>query len=198
MAALPTSARNFNDVTLVLQAVNRGESRASEELFPLVYDELRRLAAARMAQETAGQTLQPTALVHEGWLRLVHGGERNWQNRAHFFRTAANVMRRILIDNARRKASLRHGGLQRRMNIDDVEIPVTTPEDKILAIDEALVQLESENPEMAQVVTLKFFGGLTNEEVAENLQISLRTVCRLWISAKVKLFRWIRDQETES
>jgi len=148
-----------------------------------------------MAQECAGQTLQPTALVHEGWLRLVGAGERNWQNRAHFFRAAANTMRRILIDNARRKATLKHGGGHRVVNIDEVEIAAAGPEEKILAINEALIRLEAENPEMAQVVTLKFFGGLTNEDVAENLGLSLRTVARLWISAKVKLFRWIREQE---
>ena len=185
----------MSEITLVLQAVGRGERNASEELFPLVYSELRRLAAARMAQEAEGQTLQPTALVHEGWLRLVADGEHNWQNRAHFFRAAAKVMRCILIDNARRKASIRHGGGQCRLNIEDLEISAAAPEDKILAINEALNRLEAEDPEKARVVTLKFFGGLTNEEVAENLGLSLRTVTRLWICAKVKLFRWIREQE---
>ena len=186
---------NMSDITLVLQSVGRGESKASEDLFPLVYDELRRLAAARMAREAEGQTLQPTALVHEAWLRLVGSGERDWQNRAHFFRTAAKAMRCILIDNARRKATTRHGGGQSHLNIEDLEISATAPEEKILAIDEALIRLEAEDPEKARVVTLKFFGGLTNEEVAENLDLSLRTVNRLWISAKVKLFRWIREQE---
>jgi RNA polymerase sigma factor (TIGR02999 family) len=185
----------MSEITLVLQAVGRGESEASEDLFPLVYQELRRLAAARMAQEAAGQTLQPTALVHEGWLRLVSTGERNWENRAHFFRTAAKAMRCILIDNARRKATMRHGGGQRHLNIDDFDIPADSPEDKILAINEALIRLEAEDPEKARIVSLKFFGGLSNEEVAENLGLSLRTVSRLWISAKVKLFRWIREQE---
>jgi len=185
----------MSEITLVLQSVGRGESDASEDLFPLVYEELRRLAAARMAQEAEGQTLQPTALVHEGWLRLVGTGDQNWQNREHFFRTAARVMRCILIDNARRKAALRHGGGLARLNVADLEISAATPEDKILAINEALIRLEAEDPEKAQVVTLKFFAGLTNEEVAENLGLSLRTVSRLWISAKVKLFRWIREQE---
>jgi RNA polymerase sigma factor (TIGR02999 family) len=185
----------MSEITLVLQSVGRGESDASEDLFPLVYEELRRLAAARMAQEAEGQTLQPTALVHEGWLRLVTTDDQNWQNREHFFRTAARVMRCILIDNARRKAALRHGGGLARLNVEDLEISSATPEDKILAINEALIRLEAEDPEKAQVVTLKFFAGLTNEEVAENLGLSLRTVSRLWISAKVKLFRWIREQE---
>jgi RNA polymerase sigma factor (TIGR02999 family) len=185
----------MSEITLVLQAVGRGESEPSEDLFPLVYQELRRLAATRMAQEAEGQTLQPTALVHEGWLRLVSTGERNWENRAHFFRTAAKAMRCILIDNARRKATLRHGAGQSHLNIDDLEIPAIAPEDKILAINEALIRLEAEDPDKARIVTLKFFGGLTNEEVAENLGLSLRTVSRLWISAKVKLFRWIREQE---
>jgi RNA polymerase sigma factor (TIGR02999 family) len=185
----------MSEITLVLQSVGRGESQASEDLFPLVYQELRRLAAARMAQETEDQTLQPTALVHEAWLRLIGGGEPDWQNRAHFFRTAAKAMRCILIDNARRKARLKHGGGQSHLNIEDLEISASAPEDKILAINEALIRLESEDPEKARVVTLKFFGGLKNEEVAENLGLSLRTVNRLWISAKVKLFRWIREQE---
>jgi len=184
----------MSDITLVLQSVGRGERQASEELFPLVYDELRRMAAVRMANEVSGHTLQPTALVHEAWLQLVGDGGRTWQNRRHFFGAAAEAMRRILILNARRKHTLKRGGDQSRVDIADLEITATTPDEHILLIDEALQWLEAEDPEMARMVLLKFFGGLTNEEVAESLGTSLRTINRQWLYAKVKLFRWIREQ----
>jgi len=184
----------MSDITLILEAVGRGESGASEELLPLVYDELRRLAAARMAREAAGQTLQPTALVHEAWLQLVGGGARTWKNRAHFFGAAADAMRRILIDSARRKSRLKRGGGQARLNIDDFELAETTPDDSILLIDEAVEHLAKEDPEQARVVVLKFFGGLTNQEVSEILGIGERTVDRQWACARTRLFRWIQDQ----
>ncbi|MGA2177846.1 MAG: ECF-type sigma factor [Verrucomicrobiota bacterium] len=184
----------MSEITLVLQAIERGESKASEDLLPLVYDELRRLAAARMAQEAAGQTLQPTALVHEAWLQLVGAGERSWQNRAHFFGAAADAMRRILIDKARRKSRLKRGAGQVRLDIDELELAETTPDDNVLLINEALEKLEREDPEQARVVVLKFFGGLTNQEVAENLGVSQRTVERQWACAKARLFRWVRSQ----
>jgi len=186
--------KNMSEITLVLQAIERGESKASEDLLPLVYDELRRLAAARMAQEAAGQTLQPTALVHEAWLQLVGAGERSWQNRAHFFGAAADAMRRILIDKARRKSRLKRGAGQVRLDIDELELAETTPDDNVLLINEALEKLEREDPEQARVVVLKFFGGLTNQEVAENLGVSQRTVERQWACAKERLFRWVRSQ----
>jgi RNA polymerase sigma factor (TIGR02999 family) len=182
----------MSDITLMLQAVERGEKQASDDLLPLVYEELRRLAAARMAQEAAGQTLQPTALVHEAWLQLVGGGERSWQNRAHFFGAAADAMRRILIDKARRKARIKHGGGQARVDIQDLDLAETTPDDNVLLINEALLELEKEDPEQARVVVLKFFGGLTNQEVAQTLGIGERTVDRQWACAKARLFRWIR------
>jgi RNA polymerase sigma factor (TIGR02999 family) len=181
-----------DDLTQMLQAAGRGESRAAEELLPLVYDELRRLAAVRMAAEAGGQTLQPTALVHEAWLQLVGGHARTWQNRAHFFGAAADAMRRILIDQARRKARLKHGGGQSRLNLEDLELAATTADENILLLDEAVTQLEQEDPEQARVVVLKFFGGLTNSEVAKNLGISERTVDRQWACAKTRLFRWIQ------
>ena len=183
----------MSEITLVLEAIKRGENQASEQLLPLVYDKLRNLATARMAQESAGQTLQPTALVHEAWLQLVGEGGRSWQNRAHFFGAAADAMRRILIDKARRKSRLKHGGDQWRLNIDDLELAETTPDDNILLINDALERLEKEDPEQARVVVLKFFGGLTNLEVAENLGIAERTVDRHWACAKGRLFRWIRS-----
>jgi RNA polymerase sigma factor (TIGR02999 family) len=184
----------MSDVTLVLESINRGERQATEALFPLVYDELRRMAASRMAAEKAGHTLQPTALVHEAWLQLVGDGDQSWENRRHFFGAAAEAMRRILIANARRKAGLKRGGGQIRVPMEDLEITARTPDEHVLLIDEALQWLEAEDPVMARIVLLKFFGGLTNEEVANTLGSSLRTVNRQWFDAKLKLFRWIRAQ----
>ncbi len=182
----------MSDVTLILQAVSRGEKQVSEELLPLVYDELRQLASVRLSHESAGQTLQATALVHEAWLRLVVDGSRTWQNRAHFFRAAALAMRRILVDRARHKLSLKGGGGQERLNIEDVDLAVATPDDKILLIDDALGRLEKEDPESAKIVTLKFFGGLTNSEVAKTLGVTERTVEREWAHAKASLFQMIQ------
>jgi len=184
----------MSDITLMLQAVERGEKQASEDLLPAVYEELRRLAAARMAQEDAGQTLQPTALVHEAWLQLVGEKERNWQNRAHFFGAAADAMRRILIDKARRKSRLKHGGGQLRVDIQDLDLAETSPDDNVLLINEALQRLEEEDAEQARIVVLKFFGGMTNQEVAESMGMGERTVDRQWACAKARLFRWIRNQ----
>ena len=184
----------MSDITLVLQSAGRGERQATEELFSLVYEELRRLAAARMAKESAGHTLQPTALVHEAWLQLVGDGAQMWDNRRHFFGAAAEAMRRILILNARRKSALKRGGGQVPVNIEDLEISAATPDEHILLIDEGLLWLEKENPELARIVKLKFFGGLSNEEVAESLGVSLRTANRQWFLAKIKLFRWIEQQ----
>ena len=185
-------AANMGDITLMLQAVEHGEKLVSEDLLPLVYEELRRLAAARMAQEAAGQTLQPTALVHEAWLQLVGSGERSWQNRAHFFGAAADAMRRILIDKARRKARIKHGGGQLRVDIQDMDLVETTPDENVLLINEALQELEKDDPEQARIVVLKFFAGLTNQEVAQTLGVGERTVERQWACAKARLFRWIR------
>jgi RNA polymerase sigma factor (TIGR02999 family) len=181
------------EITRVLNSMGRGEGATGEELLPLVYEELRRLAAARMAQEQAGQTLQATALVHEAWLRLIREGDRTWQNRAHFFAAASEAMRRILIENARRKSRFKHGGGQIRVDVQNIELAETTPDDKMLLINEALERLEAENPERARVVVLKFFGGLTNLEVAESLGIGERTVDRQWAYAKAWLFRKIRE-----
>ena len=184
----------MSEITLVLQAMGRGKNQASEELLPLVYNELRRIAADRMARESAGQTLQATALVHEAWLRMVSDGDRSWQNRAHFFGAASEAMRRILIDRARRKSSLKHGGGNEHLNIEGLELAETTPDDKVLLVNEALKQLEASQPERARVVVLKYFGGLTNKEVAETLDIGERSVDRHWMCAKNWLFRKIRAQ----
>ena len=176
------------------RGLGRGDSRASDELLPLVYDELRRLAAVRMAREAAGQTLQPTALVHEAWLRLVNNGDRTWQNRGHFFGAASEAMRRILIDNARRKSSIKRGGGQNRLNIEDLELAASTPDDRMLLIDQALQRLEEDDPESARVVVLKFFGGLTNKEVGKTLGVTERTIERQWAYAKASLFQNIRGE----
>jgi RNA polymerase sigma factor (TIGR02999 family) len=182
-----------NDITCVLQAITNGEGKASD-LLPLVYQQLRQLAAARMVQESSGQTLQATALVHEAWLRLVGDGDRTWQNRGHFFAAAAEAMRRILVENARRKSRLKRGGGQLRLNMDDVDLAETTPDDKVLLMDEALEQLKAEDPEKAQIVVMKFFAGLSNKEVAESMGKTERTVERHWAFAKAWLFRNIQSQ----
>jgi RNA polymerase sigma factor (TIGR02999 family) len=182
----------MSDITLIFESIGRGEKQASEELLPLVYDELRRLATIRMAQQAAGHTLQPTALVHEAWVRLVEDGARSWQNRAHFFGAASEAMRRILVESARRKARLKRGGGQERVSLEGLEIAQSTPDEDILLIDEALEQLEQLDAERAKVVVLKFFGGLTNEEVGQNLGIGERTVDRHWSFAKAWLLRWIQ------
>jgi RNA polymerase sigma factor (TIGR02999 family) len=171
------------------------EGQKPDELLELVYDELRLLAAARMAQEQSGQTLQPTALVHEAWLRLTGQNGQNWQNRAHFFSAAAEAMRRILIENTRRKACLKRGGGQSHIDVDSIDLASTTPDEKTLLINDALEQLQAEDPEKARVVLLKFFGGLTNQEVARTLGVTERTVERQWAFAKVWLFERIRSQE---
>ncbi len=191
---IPLPRERMNDITRVLQKLGEGSPAASEELLPLVYDELRRLASVRMAQESAGQTLQPTALVHEAWLQLNGAGDRNWENRAHFFGAAADAMRRILIDKARRKSRLKHGGGQSRLDIAEVDLASTAPDDNVLLIHEAVEALEKEDAEQARVVVLKFFAGLTNEEAAESLGISERTVRRQWECAKAWVFQWVKDQ----
>lgn len=183
----------MTDVTLILNAINRGESQASEQLLPLVYNELRKIAAARMAREAPGQTLQPTALVHEAWLRMIKDEDQTWANRSFFFHAAAEAMRRILIENARRKSAVKHGGGQERLNIDDLELGAVLPDEKILMVNTALEQLEQVHPERAKIVVLKYFGGMTNEEVAKTLGIGERTVYRHWLWAKVWLFDKLSD-----
>jgi RNA polymerase sigma factor (TIGR02999 family) len=184
----------MSDITLMLEAISTGDSHASEQLLPLVYDELRRLAAARMSQEAAGHTLQPTALVHEAWLRLVGGQKQSWENRAHFFGAAAEAMRRILIERARRKSRLKRGSGQALLDIDDLDVIAVMPDDKVLLVDEALEQLKLEDPEKAKIVLLKFFAGLTNEQAAEILNVNERTVRRQWEFAKAWLFDRIRGE----
>jgi RNA polymerase sigma factor (TIGR02999 family) len=183
-----------SETTQILDAINRGEGQASEELLPLVYDELRRLASARMAGEAPGQTLQPTALVHEAWLQLVRQEGRTWRNRAHFFRAAALAMRRILVDRARHKLSLKCGAGGERVPLEDVDIAAATTDDRVLLVDQNLERLEKEDPESARIITLKFFGGLTNKEVANILGVTGRSVERQWAYAKACLFELMQEE----
>jgi RNA polymerase sigma factor (TIGR02999 family) len=182
------------DVSRILKAVGAKEGLPSEELLPLVYDELRSLAAARLRDDAAGQTLQATALVHEAWMRISRSGDRAWNDRAHFFRVAAIEMRRILVENARRKSCIKRGNNAERIDIADLELAETQPDDRILLIDEVLRKLEVEDPGSARIVTLKFFGGLTNREIAEMEGVTERTIERQWAFARTCLFDMIRDE----
>jgi len=178
------------EITLMLQAMQRNEAGAAEELMRAVYDELRRLAAAKMAGERAEQTLQPTALVHEAWLRLGGDHQAPWNGRAHFFSAAAEAMRRILIDRARRRRRIRHGSGQRPLNLDDVEEPVAAADaEHLLAVDEALERLGAEDADRARLVKLRYFAGLTLEEAAQVLGISESTAKRWWTFSRAWLFR---------
>lgn len=181
----------MSDVTLILERVEQGDPKAAEELLPLVYDELRRLAAHRMANEAPGQTLQPTALVHEAWLRLTGDQNKKWQGRAHFFGAAAEAMRRILIDRARRKRAARHGGGQQRVDIQEVDVASPTDDDQLLAVNEALDKLATEHKVEAELVKLRYFVGMTNDEAAEVLGISPRTAKHYWTHARAWLYREI-------
>jgi RNA polymerase sigma factor (TIGR02999 family) len=183
-----------SDLTLILERAQRGDPHAAEELFPLVYDELRKLAAAKMAHEAEGQTLQPTALVHEAWLRLGADSQPAWQNRAHFFSAAAEAMRRILIDRARRRQRVRHGGEAERADIAEAEIVAPGDDERLLAVHEHLDALARHDATKADVVKLRFFVGLSEREIAEALGVTERTVERHWAYAKAWLLDAIREQ----
>jgi RNA polymerase sigma factor (TIGR02999 family) len=191
----PESGR---EITQILAAVASGEPQASEKLLPLVYEELRQVAARQMAHERPGQTLQATALVHEAYLRLLGGGAESWQNRRHFFSAAAETMRRILVDRARRKRRQRHGGSHRRVELDAQEIPVESPDVDLLALDEALDQLAAEEAQKAELVKLRFFAGLSEQEAADVLGISRATAARHWAYARAWLFDRLRDDAAGS
>ena len=180
-----------SDVTRILQAAQQGDPKAADQLLPLVYSELRKLAAHRLGNEAAGQTLQPTALVHEAWLRLTGDANKQWDGRAHFFGAAAEAMRRILIDRARRKRAVRHGGDQLRVDIQDVDLAATAADDQLLALNDALDKLATHFKTEAELVKLRYFVGMTNDEAAEVLGISSRTAKLYWTHARAWLFREI-------
>jgi RNA polymerase sigma factor (TIGR02999 family) len=183
----------MNEVTRILDAIGQGDPQATAQLLPLVYDELRRLAAAQLAREKPGQTLDATALVHEAYLRLV--GDRPFENRRHFFAAAAEAMRRILVENARRKRSLKRGGGRQRLDLD-VEEPVEVERsEQLLALDEALDRLQARDPDKAQLVKLRYFAGMTIEQAAEALGISVTTANRWWSYARAWLHEEIRRGE---
>jgi RNA polymerase sigma factor (TIGR02999 family) len=183
-----------SDLTRIMNAAQSGDPKAAEELLPLVYGELRKLAAAKMANEMPGQTLQPTALVHEAWLRLVGNENQKWNGRAHFFGAAAEAMRRILIDNARRKRAARHGGGQARLDINEIEIATAVAADELLAVNDALETLAAQEPQMAELVKLRYFVGLTTEDAAEVLGISVRTADRWWSYSRAWLYQEFERQ----
>jgi RNA polymerase sigma factor (TIGR02999 family) len=182
----------MSEVTQILDAIEQGDPKAAGQLLPLVYEELRKLAACKMANEAPGQTLQPTALVHEAWLRLGGGEGQAWDGRAHFFGAAAEAMRRILIENARRKKALRHGAGQPRLDVQQLEIMAPAPDDQMLAVDEALTRLTALDKEKAELVKLRFFVGMTIEEAARVLRISEATAKRWWVYARAWLYAEVR------
>jgi RNA polymerase sigma factor (TIGR02999 family) len=185
---------DMSEVTRILKSIEEGNPQAADDLLPLVYDELRRLAAAKMARENPGQTLQATALVHEAYVRLVDpDGQRCWNDRRHFFIVAAEAMRRILITNARRKNAVKRGGDHQRADIDPAELAASIPSEQLLALNDSLDELTRRHPEKAQLVKLRYFGGLTVAEAADTLGISSTTAERHWAYARA----WLQCQITE-
>jgi RNA polymerase sigma factor (TIGR02999 family) len=183
----------MSEVTRILNAIEQGDARSTEQLLPLVYQELRRLAAHKMAQEPAGHTLQATALVHEAWLKLVDSRSQSWQNRAHFFGAAAEAMRRILIARARRKSRQRRGAGALHLAVEDLEIASPAPDDQLLALNDALDRFAALEPQPAELVKLRYFVGLKIEEAAEVLGISRATATRWWAYARAWLYEAIHD-----
>jgi RNA polymerase sigma factor (TIGR02999 family) len=189
----------MNDVSRILSAIEQGDPRAAEELLPLVYAELRRLAAQKLAREAPGQTLQATALVHEAYLRLVGTEDPGWNGRSHFFGAAAEAMRRILVEKARHQRRLRHGGGTHRVDLSEVDVIDGVPSEDLVALDEALERLDRTDPAAAQLVKLRYFAGLTMAQAAESLGIPLRTAERNWTYARTWLHRQItRGESTDN
>jgi RNA polymerase sigma factor (TIGR02999 family) len=184
----------MGDLTQILGQIEAGDPRAGEQLLPLVYDELRKLAAARMAQESGTQTLQPTALVHEAWLRLSGPSQPEWRGRGHFFGAAAEAMRRILIERARKKARIRHGGALERVDLEHVTLATEDSDEVVLAIHEALEKLANESPQKAEIVKLRYFAGLEHAEIAQALGVAEPTVRRHWAYARAWLFAELKAQ----
>jgi RNA polymerase sigma factor (TIGR02999 family) len=187
-------AEDMSDATAMLAAANAGDSKAAEVLLTLVYDELRRLAASKLAHEAPGQTLQPTALVHEAWLRLVGVQAPSFKDREHFFRASAEAMRRILIDRARRKQTVRHGGNYQRVDFDGFDPAAPGADDQLLAVNEALDKFALEHPVQAELVKLRYFAGLTNEEVSQVMSISVSTVKNYWTFSRAWLLNEIEGE----
>ena len=181
----------MSDVTQILQRVEHGDPRAADELLPLVYEELRKLAAHKMAHEAAGNTLQPTALVHEAWLRLVGAPDHEWNSRNHFFMAAAQAMRRILIEHARQKSRIKRGGDQQRIPLEELELASNADSETLLLVEEALERLANIDPVKARLIELRFFTGLSIEEAAEVLAVSTPTAKRYWAYARAWLFQEI-------
>jgi len=188
----------MTEVTRILTAIEEGDAKASEELLPLVYQELRRLAARELSHEKPGQTLQATALVHEAYIRLVGSGDQQWNSRGHFFAAAAEAMRRILVDNARRKQRAKHGGDRERIALDDAVSQTSTASDDLIAVDEALEHLAAHDRVKADLVKLRYFAGLSVEQAAMSLGISRRVADRYWKYARVWLLREIRKGDDPS
>ena len=195
----------MNDVTRILSAIEQGDQHAAEQLLPLVYDELRKLAAQRLAEEKAGQTLQATALVHEAYIRLVASPgrqsgkeEQHWDNRGHFFAAAAEAMRRILLNRARDKKRVKRGGERRRVDLDQMEIALDTNDEQLIELDAALTQLAEEDPDAARLVNLRFFAGLTLKDAAVSLGLAPRTAERQWAYARAWLYARLRQDDGPS
>lgn len=185
----------MTDVTRILNAIERGDAKATDELLPLVYEELRLLAAQKLSAEKAGQTLQATALVHEAYLRLVGDGAQQWSNLAHFFGAAAEAMRRILIENARRKHRIKRGGDLNKVELDDVDLAIDGPSDELLTLDEAISRLTMVDKTKADLVKLRYFAGLSLDQAADILQLSPTTAKRHWTYARAWLYRAIASNE---
>ncbi len=185
----------MTDVTRILNAIEQGDGKATEELLPLVYEELRLLAAQKLSQEQPGQTLQATALVHEAYIRLVEGKDQNWNSRGHFFMAAAEAMRRILVESARSKGRLKRGGNRHRVDVDDVDPTINDIPEDVVALDEALTRLAEDKPLIVKAIELRYFAGLTLEQTAEILGVSERTVSSYWAYAKAWLYRAIAGMD---
>ena len=192
-SAVESRRATMSEATLLLTAVEQGDPKAAERLLELVYEELRRLAASKMAREAPGQTLQPTALVHEAWLRLVGSQNPRFENRAHFFSASAEAMRRILIDRARHKLRIRHGGCLERVDLDGQDLAAPAEDEQLVAVHEALNKLAKDHPVQAEVVKLRYFVGMTNEETAEVLDVSIATVKNYWTFARTWIFNEIKN-----
>ena len=188
----------MNDITLTIKAIQEGDTSASEALLPLVYDELRKLAKFQLAGERQGQTLQATALVHEAYLKLTRNENQSWENRKHFFRSAAETMRRILIDQARKKKAIKHGGDLKRVDVQEIDLPSQIQDDRLLDMNDALSRFETIDAAKAELVKLRYFTGLKINEAAKILEISVPTANRWWNYAKAWMYREMTESDLDS